>query len=199
MPSIASVTPQRISTSECVALAVELNGALPLKLDYAKDSVELLSLGALGIADRSFSILRMEDQGRRLLTEVPAGLPVGVQDVRVTLADGQQLVRPAAFEVTRPLVLEGFQIEYVLDQVRQVPFTLTIRVTGPDAKLFQSRVKLRSNRARIEPALSAPFVEGVLVQEVTMDDAAGNNVLIEVEDCTGRVVKSNEFRLDSRP
>jgi hypothetical protein len=38
LPSIESVEPSRLSTSECVALSVGLGGTLPLKLDYATRS-----------------------------------------------------------------------------------------------------------------------------------------------------------------
>ena len=199
LPSIVSVTPARLSTSECVLLEVELDGALPLKLDYGKDSVELITLTQVGIAGQSFSVQEMEDQGRRLLTELPAGLPVGKQDVRVTLQDGQQALLPGGVEVTPRLVLETFRIDPIMTQVRNQPFTVTIRATGQDAHLFQGRVRLRSNRGTLEPSWSKPFQAGLLEQVVMIDDTGGNNVLIEMTDCDHRMVNSNEFRLEARP
>jgi hypothetical protein len=199
LPSVVSVTPERVSTSECIQLTVELDEALPIKLDYGRDSVELASLAQVQIAGQDYSVSQLENQGRRFSADVPAGLPVGKQAVRVVLQDGRQLLIEDALEVTPALTIETFRIDPVPNQVRQEPFTVTIRATGLDAHLFQGRVRLRSNRGTLEPAWSAPFQQGVLVQEVTIDDTGGNNVLIEMTDCAGRTVNSNEFRLESKP
>lgn len=196
--SIVSVSPQRISTSECVLLSVDLNGALPVKLDYGKDSAQLVDLAQLGVGERQIPVGSIENQGQRLVTHLYAGMPVGTHDVRVSLADEQQLVLPGALEVTGPLALETFQIDPIAPQIRHEPFTVTIRAVGLDAQHFQGRVLLRSNKGKLEPEWSDPFVQGVLMQQVTIDATGGNNVLVEMVDCTGRTVNSNEFRLDSR-
>jgi hypothetical protein len=198
VPSIVSVTPQRISTSECFLLTVELDGALPVKLDYGKDSAELTELLQVGVGERMVPVETVEEQGRRLVTHLFEGLPVAVHDVRVTLSDGQQLVRPGALEVTGPLMLDTFQIDPIGPQLRQEPFPVTIRATGPDAQRFQGRVLLRSNKGKLDPEWSNPFQQGVLTQDVSID-ATGGNVLIEMVDCARRTVLSNEFRLDPRP
>jgi hypothetical protein len=153
----------------------------------------------VGIADRNLSVQKLEDQGRRLITELPAGLPVGKHEVRVTLQDGQQVLLPDGLEVTPRLVLETFRLDPIVTQIRNEPFTVTIRATGQDAHLFQGRVRLRSNRGTLEPSWSAPFQAGLLEQVVTIDDTGGNNVLIEMTDCDHRMVKSNEFRLEAKP
>jgi len=196
--AIVSISPQRISTSECVLLSVELDGALPVKLDYGRDSAQLVELVQLGIGGRELPVGSIENQGQRLVTHLFAGLPVGTHDVRVSLTDGQQLVLPGALEVTGPLALETFQIDPIGPQVRHEPFMVTIRAVGQDAQRFQGRVLLRSNKGKLEPEWSGPFVQGVLMQQVTIDATGGNNVLIEMVDCMGRTVSSNEFRLDSR-
>jgi len=196
--SILSVSPARFSTSECVQLSVELDGALPVKLDYGEDSAELAGLAQLGVGERELPVEAVENRGRRLLTHLYAGLPVGTHDVRVTLEDGKQLVLPDAIEVTGALLLDSFQFESIEPQLRETPFPITLRATGPDAQRFQGRVLLRSNKGKLEPEWSNNFQQGVLTQEVSID-LTGGNVLIEMVDCQGRSVNSNEFRLDPKP
>jgi len=197
--SIASVTPQRISASECVRMTVQLDQALPVRLDYGNGSAKLVDVARVGIAGQDIPVLGIEEQGRRLVTDVSGRqLPQGRHDVSLTLKDGQQVVLPDALEVTAPLVLETFRFDPIVNQIRQEPFTVTIRATGEDAALFQGWVTLRSNRGDLRPTRSAPFQQGVLTQQVTIEDTGGNNVFILMTDCEGRTVNSNEFRLDSR-
>jgi hypothetical protein len=198
VPSIVSVSPARISMSECVLMTVELDGALPVKLDYGKDSVELAKLVQLRVGEREVPLESIQDEGRRLSAHLFSGLPVGTHDVRITFEDGQQLVAPAAVEVTGRLVLETFQFDPIVTQVRDTPFPITLRATGPDAQRFEGRVLLRSNKGKLEPEWSNNFQQGVLTQEVSID-ATGGNILIELVDCEGRSVLSNEFRLDPKP
>ncbi len=199
-PSIVSVTPQRVSMSECTLLTVALEGELPLKLDYGKGSVEVGTLAqVVEVSGRNAPVLGVEGQGRRIITDLQAGLPVGTHDVRVTLQDGRQALLPDGLEVTPPLALETFRIDPIIDQVREEPFTVTIRAVGPDAHRFQGRVLLRSNRGTLQPAWSQPFQQGVLTQEISIDAVGGNNVLIELTDCSGRMTNSNDFRLEPKP
>src|SRR5205809_106905 len=77
-------------------------------------------------------------------------------------------------------------IDPITTQVREKKFTIRIRVAGPDAELFQGRVKLSTSRGSITPPLSTvPFSQGLCLQEVSLDDAGGNNVTITVEDYAG--------------
>jgi hypothetical protein len=198
VPSIVSVSPAHFSRSECVLLSVELDGALPVKLDYGKDSAELARLAKLGIGEREVPVEAIEDQGRRLVAHLFEGLPVGKHNVRVTLEDGEQLVLPDAIEVTGALVLDTFQFDQIGPQLRETPFPITLRATGPDAQRFQGRVLLRSNKGKLEPEWSNNFLRGVLTQEVSID-LTGGNVIIEMVDCDRRTVSSNEFRLDPKP
>jgi hypothetical protein len=197
-PAIVAVTPRSVSRSECFLLAVELNGVLPVKLNYGEDSVKVASLTEVGLADRSLPVLRLEDQGRRLVTEAYSGLPVGSHPVSVKLQDGQLLHAPEGLEVTPKLVLDSFQIDPIVNQVRDSTFKITLRAMGRDAHLFHGRVQLRSTRGLLAPAWSEPFQNGVIEQEVTID-APGGNTLIELTDCEGRMVTSNEFRLEPKP
>lgn len=198
VPSIVSVAPTRISSSECVLMTVELEGALPVKLDYGSDSAELAKLAQLRVGEREVPLESIQDKGRHLAAHLFSGLPPGMHEVRVTLADGQQLVAPDAVEVTGRLLLDTFQIDSIGPQVRDTPFPITLRATGPDAQRFQGRVLLRSNKGKLEPEWSNLFQNGVLTQEVSID-AGGGNVLIEMVDCEGRMVSSNEFQLAPKP
>jgi hypothetical protein len=198
--SILSVAPQSISRSECALLSVELEGALPVKLDYGNDSAQMPALVKVAVGGRDVPVELVEQQGRRIAAHVFAGLPTGTHDVHVTLSDGQQLVLRDGIEVTGLLMLETFYIEPIPSQVREESFTVTIRAVGPDAQKFQGRVLLRSNKGKVEPEWSNPFQQGVLTQEVSVEASGGNNnLIIEMVDCEGRTVNSNEFRLAPKP
>ncbi len=199
-PSISSVTPESVSISECGVVAIELAGSLPVTLDYGEGSVDLPTPAEIWLGDNRLEIQRVEEQGRRLVAEVPSGMAVGTYDVKVRLEGEQELLRPEGFEITGPLALTGYNFEYVLDQVRLRPFEVTVRATGQDAQRFNGRVRLSSNRGTLEPAWSDPFTEGVLVQEVKIDHLGTNqNVLIQLQDCVGRIANTNEFRLEPNP
>lgn len=197
--AIMSVTPQRVSRSECALLTVDLEGSLPVKLDYGKDSVELTGLVKVAVGGRDVPVELVQQQGRRVQAHLYAGLPVGMHDVNVTLTDHQDLVSAGGLEVVGPLVLETFQIDPIPTQNREQTFPVTIRAIGPDAQKFQGRVLLRSNKGKLEPEWSDPFQQGVLTQEVSIDVTGSNNLVIEMVDCEGRTVNSNVFRLAPSP
>ena len=134
--AILSVTPQRLSRSECALLTVDLDGALPVKLDYGKDSAKLTGLEKVAVGGRDVPVELVEQQGRRINAHLYAGLPVGKHDVNVKLTDGQELVSPGGLEMTGTLVLETFHIDPIPAQNREQSFPLTIRAVGPDAQRF---------------------------------------------------------------
>jgi hypothetical protein len=199
LPSIVSVEPRGMSTNESILLAVELDRPLPPRLDYGDSSVEMLSLAQVGIADREFNVIRVEENGRRIIAEILPGLPVGQQDLRILLENGQATVLEEGFEVTPALELTGFQIDPIGTQVRQRPFSITIRAQGPDAALFRGRVMLRSTKGTVDPPVSGLFEAGVRTQVLSIDDTGGNNVAIIVEDYVNHTATSNEFRLNPNP
>jgi hypothetical protein len=195
LPSIVSVTPASMAANENILLTVELAGLFPFKADYKADSAQLFTSAHLSIADQSFDILRSEEKGKRLLVEVPPGLPVGPQELRVDLTDGRQVVFADGFVVTPPLAIDNLAIDPITTQIRARPFNIRIRVAGPDAELFHSRVKLRVSRGTITPPVSGPFNDGTTLTEVTLDAAEGANITITAEDYSGHTVTSNDFRL----
>lgn len=197
LPSIVSVEPQRLSTSESVQMTVRLEGGVPLRVDYSERSAELFPLTYVSIADRKLPIVEAKEQGRLLIVELLPGLPVGPQDLRIEFQDGQQVVREKGFEVTPPLQLTGFVVEPIGPQAVETPFSITLRAVGQDAALFRSRVKLYSNNGTVEPEVSRPFEAGVLTQEITVDNIGPRPVSILVEDYVGHTGRSNEFSVSA--
>jgi hypothetical protein len=197
LPSIASVTPTSMAANERILLTVELQGTFPFKVDYDEDSARLVTSARVSIADQPFEILRREEKGKRLLVEISPGLPVGQQELRVELADGQQVVSAEGFQVTPPLDITGLSIDPIPSpQIRLRPFNLRVRVAGPDAELFKGRVNLRVSRGSIMPAVCGPFSNGTCLVEIVLDDTGGANLTITAEDAAGHVVTSNDFRLN---
>jgi hypothetical protein len=185
-----------MAANESVLLTVALQGTFPFKVDYGGDSASLVTSTRLSIADQPFALVRTEEKGQRLFAEIPSGLPVGSQELRVEFQDGRQVAFADGFQVTPPLDITGLSIDPITTQVRMRPFTIRIRVAGPDAELFKSRVKLRASRGLITPPVSnCAFSNGTCLQEVTLDDASGANIMITAEDYAGHQFTSNDFRL----
>ncbi len=200
LPSIVSVEPSSLSANERVLLTVEIDGALPLFVDYGEELAGVLPLTHVLIADRKHAVLRMEDQGRRLIVEFLPGLPVGRHDVRVEFQDARQTVLEDGFEVTRALDITGFEIEPIGSQFSGKPFFITVRAVGPDAPLFQGRVKVYSNNGIVTPDMSNPFQSGLLTQEITVSNTdLARPVNIYVEDYAGHLNLSNEFQVSRSP
>lgn len=195
LPSIVSVEPPSMAADESILLTVALEGSLPLTLDYGQSTAELFTSKQVLIAGRGFEILETQEQGQRLLAEIPPGLPVGLQELRVGFTDGRQAVLENGFEVKPPLDISSLLIRPVSSQVRLRPFTLILQALGPDAELFRGRVRLSTNQGTITPSVSGPFTQGVRLQEVIVDAPAGSYVAITVEDYGGRSVTSNDFRI----
>ncbi len=179
-------------------LNVEFGGALPLKLDYGGNEVELVGSERVRIADRDFEILDTQEGGRRISVDIIPWLAVGQQDLQVQLQDGRQVVLEQGFDVRPPLNLTGFEIESIGPQVRRQPFSVRIRAQGPDAALFKGRVIVRSTQGNVDPKVSDPFVAGVLDQQFTAENSTESNMALIVEDYAGHIGQSNEFLL-SRP
>jgi hypothetical protein len=199
LPSIVSVSPASMAANERIQLIIELEGALPLKVDYGEDSVAMSTSAVVTIGEQELQILGTEQGGRRLIAEVAPGLPLGSQDLRVVLEDGREAVLERGFQVTQPLNITDFSIDPVLTQFRLRPFFINIRVRGPDAELFKGPVKLSTSKGEIIPTRSGAFNAGLCVQEVRIDDTGGANITIFVEDFAGRTGMSNDFRLNPAP
>lgn len=196
LPSVVSVTPPSMAANESILLTVNLESAPPARFDYGQSSAELLSSARVSIGGQEFEILQVEEKGKRLLVELPPGLPVGPQEFRVLFKDGSQVTFGNGFEVTPALDITGLSIDPITTQVRLRPFFIWIRVAGPDAELFKGRVKLSTSRGKLTPTISGPFQRGFRMQEVVVDDTAGANVSITAADYAGHVFTSNDFRLN---
>jgi hypothetical protein len=186
-----------MAANESILVAVDLDAAPPPKFDYGSSTAELSASAQVNIGGQDFQILQVTNQGKRLVVEVPPGLPVGPKDLQVKFADGRQAASASGFEVTPALDIIGLSIDPITTQVRLRPFAIRIRVMGPDAELFRGRVKLSTNRGSISPTVSGPFTRGgLLTQEVVVDDTGGVNVTITAEDYAGHSATSNDFRLN---
>ncbi len=196
LPSVVSVDPPSMAANESILLTVNLDASPPPKFDYGRSSTELLTGARVAIGGQEFDILQVEEQGKRLFVELPPGLPVGPQEFLVEFADGRQAKFESGFEVRPPLDITGlFIYGPIPPQVRLRPFTIRIQMQGPDAELFQGRVKLSANKGNITPTVTGPFQRGQRTQEVIMDDTGGSNVTITAEDYADHSTTSEDFRL----
>jgi hypothetical protein len=196
LPSVVAVAPTSMAANESILLTVDLDRAPPPRFDYGDSTAELDTSAQVSIGDQDFNVLQVEERGQRLVVELPPGLPVGPQELQVTFADGRQVSFESGFEVKPPLDITGLAINPITTQLRLRPFSITIRAIGPDAELFQGRVKLSASKGSITPTVSGPFKQGVRIQEVVLDDTGGSNVSITVEDYAGHSATSPDFRLN---
>jgi hypothetical protein len=197
LPSVVSVAPPSMATNESILLTINLDQAQPPRFDYGNSSAEMLASARVSIGEQEFEVSRVEDQGKRLVVELPPGMPVGPQQFQVKFADGRKVMFESGFEVKPPLNITELSIDPITTQVRLKKFTMRIRVAGPDAELFHGRVKLSASKGTITPNVSdAPFSQGVCIQEVILDDTGGSNVTITAEDYAGHSFTSNDFRLN---
>jgi hypothetical protein len=185
-----------MAANESILLTVDLESAPPPRFDYGNSSAELLDSVRVSIGGQEFNVLQVEEQGKRLVVEIPPGLPVGPQEFRVMFEDGREVTFESGFEVTPALDITGLSIDFIQTQVRLRPFTIRMRVAGSDAELFKGRVKMSTSRGQLTPTISGPFQQGIRLQEVVVDDTAGSNVNITIEDYAGHAFTSNDFRLN---
>lgn len=185
-----------MAANESILLTVNLDASPPPKFDYGRSSAELLTSARVSIGGQEFEVLQVEEQGKRLIVELPPGLPVGPQELQVEFSDGRQAKFESGFEVKPALDITGLFIYGPIGpQVRLKPFSIRIQMQGPDAELFQGRVKLSANKGNITPTVTGPFQRGLRTQEVVMDDTGGSNVTITAEDYAGHSTTSGDFRL----
>jgi hypothetical protein len=94
----------------------------------------------------------------------------------------------------RHLRVTGLSIEPIPDQVRGVPFVITLRAEGPEAANFTGQVQISSNKGRVDPNLSNTFSGGVRRQEVVLDKQGGH-VVLTVRVGKDLVAHSNPFKV----
>ena len=94
----------------------------------------------------------------------------------------------------QPVLVTGLSIDPIPEQLRGVPFVITLRAEGPDAALFEGQALLSVNKGHVSPNLSDAFHQGVLQQQVVLDKQGGD-VVLTVRVGKGLTVQSNPFRV----
>lgn len=94
----------------------------------------------------------------------------------------------------RHLRVTGLHIEPIPDQVRDVPFLITLRAEGPEAAWFTGQVQISSNKGRVSPNVSNAFSGGVRQERVVLDKQGGQ-VVLTVRVGKDIVVQSNPFKV----
>lgn len=200
-PNIISIEPEEVVSGEAATIVLTLDAPLPVKVDYGEQSATLVTPTLL-IGGQEVAITRVQEDGT-LLASVPGVLPAGTQEVRLELENGSEstseqalTVLPLPPEMTprsvggnpadpqpepgsegKELRVTGLSIDPIPDQVRGVPFSITLRAEGPDAALFEGQVQLTANKGRVSPNLSRSFSKGVRQEQVVLDKQGGNMVL----------------------
>jgi hypothetical protein len=203
-PHILSVEPEQLATDVATPVVLTLDTeVLPFYVDYgAPEGTQAVQL-ALSIGGREVTIDSYEREGR-LHATVPAGLPEGAQELRVSLPDGREALSQAGLLVLPPPPelsmstsggkLTGIQIETIPDQVRGVPFRVVLRMVGPGAPLFSGQVQLTTNKGRLGSNLSGAFSSGVREELLTLDRAS-DNVVLTVRAGKNLRARSNAFKV----
>ena len=192
-PVIRTVNPSQIDQGEAPAVRIEAHAVLPFAADYGGETTSVdqavqVRIGGLPVAHPSYGA------GGVITGFVPFGLLPATHDVSLTLADGRTATLAGGFTVKPGQFPDSFELEPVSDQKRGRPFTITIRAVGGAASTFKGVVELEASKGTITPAISEPFVAGVLNQEVTIEQP-GMGIVITVRDAAGHTGQSKPFRV----
>jgi hypothetical protein len=127
---------------------------------------------------------------------VPSGLDAGTYDVSAQLDDGREGTLSRAFTVTKGFWPMGYTFDPIAPQKNGSSFSVTIRAQGPAAPIFEGTVKLSSNLVNVKPTLSAPFVQGVLTQTVTVSGTPQSGIQLMAVDANGGSGTSGAFTVN---
>ena len=217
-PNIVSIEPEEVVSGEAVTIAIQLDAPLPVKVDYGAKAATVV-MPTLRIGGQSVTPTYVEQDGM-LLAHLPGSLSAGIQDVRLELGDGSGSISEQGLTVLpvppelelrntdsgstdpdaepgRPLRVTGLRIDPIPDQLRGVPFSITLRTEGPEAALFEGQVQLSTNKGRISPNLSNRFRKGVRQEQVVLDKPGGN-VVLTVRVGPELIAQSNPFKVSPR-
>ncbi len=195
-PTLRAVSPSTFDQGQAPVLLLELDAALPLLADHRLKTVAVDETITVRVGTSTEPVwVPLATSPGLWHAPAPFGLQVGQHDVEVTLADGRSALLPEAVTVREVSLPDGFSIDPVGAQRRGVPFTLTVRATGPASGSFAGVVSFSINRGNMTPAVSEPFVAGVLTQEVTVG-SVGDDTVITVQDAEGHFGASNGFRVN---
>lgn len=178
-PEILSVSPNRITVprgtpaAERRSIVISLDAVIAVRVDYGREQVRTEAV-RVWIGAEEARLESLESDGT-LIATVPTSLDEGTYDVRVSLADGREAVRPSALTVVpvgaqdsgdagthggdggTPIAVRpddpmrrgditGFLLDAVGEQRRGAPFRVTVRAVGPRAAHFRDDVALTLNK-----------------------------------------------------
>lgn len=92
------------------------------------------------------------------------------------------------------LRVTSLSIDPIEDQLRDVPFVITLRADGPDAARFSGQVQITSNKGHVSPNVSNAFSGGVRQERVVLDKQGGQ-VVLTVRVGKDLIVQSNPFKV----
>ncbi|HEX8821792.1 MAG TPA: hypothetical protein VF794_17840 [Archangium sp.] len=209
-PNILSIEPQEVVRGEAVTLAIKLDAPLPVKIDYGNKTATLLAPPTLRIGGQEVVIDGRDEENGTLLATVPADLSMGHQDVRLVMEDGTEALGTEGLTVLppppflaaetmeeQPGLVTGILIDTIPDQVRDVPFVVTLRAEGPEAARFGGQVMITTNKGRVSPNVSSSFVDGSRQERIVLD-RPGNNVILTVRAGDTLIAQSNPFKVSPR-
>lgn len=188
---IRAVTPSTFDEGSASPLLVQVDAVLPFRADHDDRQLGVDEHLRVRIGDREVEAPLASAPGQWQVV-APLDLAPGVHDVGVTLGDGRSALLPRAVQVLAVVLPEGFELDPIPSQRRNVPFSITVRATGSNGPSFNGAVRLSTNRGVISPQMSEPFVNGVLTQSVTLNQV-GFDVVISVQGPRGLVARSNAF------
>lgn len=171
-PTVVSVNPAARPASSSGPVTITVDAVLPTLVDYGASTTTVDDRLTLKLGPRAFGPPVWTDGG--VVTDfLPSVLPEGHYDVTVELGDGRLATAASAFQVTAGDWPVGYTVDTIPSQSSGVPFGVTIRARGAPDGGYGGTVNLAVPGARVTPAVSGPFVAGVLMQviTVTVDDA----------------------------
>jgi hypothetical protein len=193
-PRVLSITPAQMLESDAVDVVVEVEAVMDFQVDYPASTASVDRTLVLSIGPQVVGNNRYETNGV-LHAFVPSKLQAGTYDVSMMLPDQRSATLSQAFTVLPGLWPDGYLIDPIADQQRDVPFTITIRATGANAPGFRGTVDLDSSNGVMNPEVTGPFENGgVRVQTVVFTSAVGMT-RIRLSDLHGRSAMSNNFRV----
>lgn len=170
-PVIQSLAPAQARTSDTTSVAVQVELAFPVTFDYSLRAAQVDTRVAVSIAGSELMVESVEPG--TVTVVVAPGLPVGKQDVRLTLPDGREAVLPQGFEVL-PAPDKSFTLTVPDTVTAGVPFLLTIQATGPNSQTFVGTVQLLTKNGTLQPPVSGAFTAGQWSGMVTIDKPGSN-------------------------
>lgn len=190
-PRILAVAPTQLVHGTVPPMEIELDAVFPYDIDYGVRAISVDTRLEAAVGDLPVRGTQLIGDDR-VTGSAPFGLPVGVHDARVDLADGRSATLAAAVSVTPGAFPDSFAIDPIPTQVNGEPFTITIHAIGGQAAEFRGAVRISASHSTVFPGISGHFA-GVTHAETIEIPAPGMGVTITVEDAQGHQGTSNPF------